>query len=211
MQHRPTLLRATCWTMLLRSFERALSLSSVQCNFTPNPLSIRPVTVFSGFRSHCQKSHRILWQDPQDFNKMVNFSSVFLFLILGTKVYNSLPTRWRPGCPELPRVEMRGKKLEGVTGTVLYLQPEGVGLSFSVIKVMCQRESLFLPTWHLNWLYAQNLLRSQFHLCEGLEDITLGLFLQFSVQSSEFIHILHGGGMHWVCVSNTGCQRGEVN
>ena len=123
-------------------------------NRAPNTLSIRPVTVFSGFRSHCQKSHRILWQDPQDFNKMVNFSSVFLFLILGTKVYNSLPTRWRPGCPELPRVEMRGKKLEAVTGTVLYLQPEGVGLSwglsFSVIKVLCQRESLFLPTWHLN-------------------------------------------------------------
>ena len=83
---------------------------------------------------------------------------------------------------------MRGKKLEGVTGTVLCLQPEGVGLSWGlslpVIKVMCQQESLFFA--HLTPQL----------ICEGLEDTTLGLFLQFSVQSSEFIHILHGGGMH---------------
>ena len=58
---------------------------------------------------------------------------------------------------------------------------------------------------------AQNLLHSQFPLCEGLEDTTLGPFLQFSVQSSEFVQVLHSGSMHWVCVSNIGCQCAEVN
>jgi hypothetical protein len=49
--------------------------------------------------------------------------------------------------------------------------------------------------------FAQNMLHEQFPLCEGLEDTTLGPNLQFSVHSQT----------HWVCLSNVGCQKGEVN
>ena len=33
----------------------------------------------------------------------------------------------------------------------------------------------------------------------------------FSIQKGEFVHVLHNGGLHWVCISSIGCKENEVN
>ncbi|XP_031553855.1 uncharacterized protein LOC116290875 [Actinia tenebrosa] len=58
---------------------------------------------------------------------------------------------------------------------------------------------------------TQNLLHGQFSTCQGLEDTTLGNFLQYSICNGEFAQILFTGHQHWVCASNIGCQKGEIN
>ena len=74
----------------------------------------------------------------------------------------------------------------------------------SVIKKHCCLTDLSIN-------YPQNMLHEQFPLFEGLEDTVLGPLLQFSVPRGEFVQVLHDGKFHWVCVSNVGCQKGEVN
>ena len=58
---------------------------------------------------------------------------------------------------------------------------------------------------------AQNLLHNQFPTCRGLEDTTLGTYLQYSICKGEFAQILFTGNQHWICASNIGCKKGEVN
>ena len=48
------------------------------------------------------------------------------------------------------------------------------------------------------------------HIC-GLQNILLGLNLQFDVQATEFVQILHIDGNHWITISTIGCKVGEVN
>ena len=40
---------------------------------------------------------------------------------------------------------------------------------------------------------------------------TLGPVRNFDIVSSEFVHILHTGNSHWVCISSVGCLPGHVN
>lgn len=55
---------------------------------------------------------------------------------------------------------------------------------------------------------AQNILHAQFPDIGGLEDTTLGPYLQFSIQRGTFVQILHTGSLHWICTSNIGCREG---
>lgn len=58
---------------------------------------------------------------------------------------------------------------------------------------------------------AQNILHEAFPNIAGLEDKTLGPELNFSVHKEKFVQILHSGSLHWLCVSNFGCKKGEIN
>ena len=58
---------------------------------------------------------------------------------------------------------------------------------------------------------AQNIIHQAFPNVSGLEDTTVGPKLNFSVQKEEFVQILHNGSLHWLCVSNFGCKKGEIN
>ena len=57
---------------------------------------------------------------------------------------------------------------------------------------------------------AQTLLHEQFPGVGGLEDTTLGPIFMFSVQKGEFVQLLHDGNIHWVCISNIGCNENEI-
>ena len=56
----------------------------------------------------------------------------------------------------------------------------------------------------------QQLLKKQKPV-SGLQDTILGQSLQFSVESKEFVQVLHVFGSHWVAISTVGCEKGEVN
>lgn len=58
---------------------------------------------------------------------------------------------------------------------------------------------------------AQVLLHEENQLIEGFQCPTLGPVRNFDVVSGEFIQILHTGSVHWVCVSNIGCQPLDAN
>ena len=46
----------------------------------------------------------------------------------------------------------------------------------------------------------------------GLQDPLLGAANLFNVHKSDpFVQILHGGNLHWLCISTYGCKDGEVN
>ena len=44
----------------------------------------------------------------------------------------------------------------------------------------------------------------------GLQDVSLGLTLHFTVESHEFVQILHNGRGHWLVVSTVGVEHPEV-
>ena len=46
---------------------------------------------------------------------------------------------------------------------------------------------------------------------EGLQRPTLGPCRNFNQVNGEFIHILHTGEQHWVCIASVGCGDGTVN
>ena len=48
------------------------------------------------------------------------------------------------------------------------------------------------------------------HIC-GLQNILPVMNLQFDVQLTEFVQILHIDGNHWITISTIGCKVGEVN
>lgn len=58
---------------------------------------------------------------------------------------------------------------------------------------------------------AQNILHETFPSIAGLEETTIGSKLLFTAHKQEFVQILHDGNLHWVCVSNIGCRKGEIN
>ena len=35
--------------------------------------------------------------------------------------------------------------------------------------------------------------------------------MQFSVESGEFVQVLHVFGNHWVAISTVGCKKGDIN
>ena len=54
---------------------------------------------------------------------------------------------------------------------------------------------------------AQAVLKHQFQLPVGLQDVSLGRTLAFDIQRSEFIQILHNGSCHWLLVTNIGAEK----
>ena len=57
---------------------------------------------------------------------------------------------------------------------------------------------------------AQRLLKEVNPAMPGLQDVTLGLTLNFCVEPHEFIQILHTGRGHWLVVSTIGVQHPVV-
>lgn len=58
---------------------------------------------------------------------------------------------------------------------------------------------------------AQSILHEAFPNVAGLEVTTLGSTSNFSANKAEFVQILHTGSLHWLCVSNIGCRKNEIN
>ena len=52
---------------------------------------------------------------------------------------------------------------------------------------------------------AQNLLKHQFPHVGGLQSVLLGQTSTFSVETGEFVQILHVGRNHWITISTIGC------
>lgn len=67
------------------------------------------------------------------------------------------------------------------------------------------RQNEMLTDKHIQM--AQELLHRQFPHIEGLLSLTIGTAQQFPVMRHDFIQVLHTGGVHWVCVTNIGCQQ----
>ena len=76
------------------------------------------------------------------------------------------------------------------------------------------REALVNPT---GWLTdsiinaAQTLLKQANTAVSGFQDVTLGLASSFSVETGEFVQILHTGERHWNVISTIGTVHPEVN
>ena len=58
---------------------------------------------------------------------------------------------------------------------------------------------------------AQALLRQAHPYIRGLESVSLGETLAFSVQRGDFVQILNVSNTHWITISNIGCKPGIVN
>ena len=75
------------------------------------------------------------------------------------------------------------------------------------------KESLLNPT---GWLTdsvvnaAQRLLSKKFPHLYGLQDVALGLVMNFCVHNGEFLQILHSV-RHWVTVSTIGLHHPNIN
>ena len=41
----------------------------------------------------------------------------------------------------------------------------------------------------------------------GLQSVSLGLTMSFTVEPAEFVHVLHNGSGHWVTVPTVGEQH----
>ena len=67
------------------------------------------------------------------------------------------------------------------------------------------RNSAMLTDKHIQM--AQELLHHQLPKIEGQLSPTIGKARQFPVMRTDFIQLLHTGGIHWVCVSNIGCKK----
>ena len=57
---------------------------------------------------------------------------------------------------------------------------------------------------------ARALLHEQFPGVGGLKDTTLGPVRMISIQKGEFVQVMHDGSVHWVCISNIGCNEREL-
>ena len=57
---------------------------------------------------------------------------------------------------------------------------------------------------------AQNLLKEANPAVPGLQDVTCGLIMSFTVEAGEFVQILHNGKDHWVMISTIGLNHPEV-
>ncbi len=54
---------------------------------------------------------------------------------------------------------------------------------------------------------AQILLKNQFPFCGGFQNTILGCLLNFEVETSEFIQVLHNGNGHWLTISMIGKDK----
>ena len=57
---------------------------------------------------------------------------------------------------------------------------------------------------------SQMLLKKSNPAMTGLQDVSLGLTLNFTVESHKFLQILHIGRGHWLVVSTVGVEHPEV-
>ena len=46
--------------------------------------------------------------------------------------------------------------------------------------------------------------------CSGFQSVAVGLTMQFEIQQSEFVQILHCDSGHWLTISTSGCGLSEV-
>ena len=58
---------------------------------------------------------------------------------------------------------------------------------------------------------AQGLLKNAYPDIGGLESVSLGQTLAFTIQRGEFVQVLNVSNNHWVTISNIGCKPGTVN
>ena len=58
---------------------------------------------------------------------------------------------------------------------------------------------------------AQHLLKKQFPSISGLQDVALGLVMNFNIQTGEFVQILHTAEGHWLAISTLGLHHPDVN
>ena len=58
---------------------------------------------------------------------------------------------------------------------------------------------------------AQSLMQQQFPAVSGLQHIALQETLSFDVHRSSFVQIVNVDNVHWITVSNVGCEQGTVN
>ena len=58
---------------------------------------------------------------------------------------------------------------------------------------------------------GQQLIQQAFPHVRGLQNVSLGHTLAFSVEQGEFIQVMHNGHNHWVTVSTIGCGPAEVD
>lgn len=71
------------------------------------------------------------------------------------------------------------------------------------------KETLLSSTGWLNGNIingAQELLKKQFPHLSGLQDVELGLVVNFQIPGCEFVQILHSAPNHWVTVSTIGVE-----
>ena len=58
---------------------------------------------------------------------------------------------------------------------------------------------------------SQRILAQQFHYQHGLQSVSCGLAMSFSVTKQEYVQILHDHSRnHWLTISNKGAQDGEI-
>ena len=58
---------------------------------------------------------------------------------------------------------------------------------------------------------SQKLLKQQFPNLPGLENVDLGLFMNFAVQPGHFLQILNTSHRHWLTISTIGVQHPEIH
>ena len=72
------------------------------------------------------------------------------------------------------------------------------------------RDILLSPTgWVTDSIInaAQQLLRQHFPQLPGLQDVSLGQTMAFTIMTGEFVQILHTSRDHWLTISNIGEQH----
>ncbi len=57
---------------------------------------------------------------------------------------------------------------------------------------------------------AQHLLQNHFPNLEGLQDVTLGVVCNFTVNQGEFVQIIHSVPGHWLTVSTVGLKHPNI-
>lgn len=58
---------------------------------------------------------------------------------------------------------------------------------------------------------SQKLLKQQFQNLHGLQDVSLGLVLNYEIISSGFLQILNTSHQHWLTISTINTQPPEIN
>lgn len=76
------------------------------------------------------------------------------------------------------------------------------------------RDILLSPTeWLTDTIInaSQQLLQRQFPNLSGLQDVSLGLTMNFDIQTGEFIQILHTTDSHWLTVTTVGLEHPNIH
>ncbi|KAK3092529.1 hypothetical protein FSP39_004040 [Pinctada imbricata] len=110
---------------------------------------------------------------------------------------------------------------ESIQKDILYSQEVWVCADGSLIRENLNVSDRRLITDPCGWLNCtiidacMDLIKSQFTNISGLESSCLGIQLDFTRHTDDFIQIINrnptNGGTHWLTVSNIGCTPGTVN